>query len=338
MTLSLMSARQTDAEKNFQLRKRRAREGAALSGFGVAAAARIFCLVLFLGLLYAPAARAITVGPAKLEYRTDPGAKIEGKIVIFNEGAEDASFYAAFEKFTEVNGEKKFLRGEPAELANWFKMEKSVTLKAGESKEVPFTIEVPENAPPGGHFAVIWWGTAPPGANQVSIVTRAGILVYLNVSGEVKETGEILSFYSAAGRIAPRLPDFKLRFKNSGNTYLKPQGKVVVKNIFGATVAVFKVNDIGRILLPATEEDLRLSPQFERRPFALGFYRAALSLSWGEKPETGEREYYVLVLPPVPIIVGLAILVLAYFGLRIGIRKYNERIIAKYTASKRQDE
>lgn len=322
MTLSLMSARQIDGDKNIQLTKRRARTGAAL--FGV-----IFLAQFLFG---TPIAKAITVGPAKLEYRADPGEVIQGSIFVINDSSEEQTFYPSFEKFIEVNGEKKFLPGEPTELANWFKMSPSVTLAPKEQKDIPITIEIPSNAPPGGHFAVIWWGNAPPDTKQVSIVTRAGILVYLQVSGEVKESGSLLFFKSLAGRIAARLPDFEVRFKNTGNTYLKPQGKVEVKNILNGTVAVFKVNDIQRILLPDGEESLRLTPQFEKRPFAFGLYHADLNLAWGDKPETLEARYYFLILPWLHILVGAIVLILAYFGVKIGLRKYNRYVIAKYAS------
>lgn len=296
---------------------------------------RIIFLFFTLGavFVYADAAQAITVGPAKLEYSADPGDTIQGSIFVFNDGAETETLYAAFEKFTEVNGEKKFSPGEAVELANWFRMPHKVTLLPKGQENVPFTIEVPKNAPPGGHFAVIWWGNAPPDSGQVSIVTRAGVLVYLRVSGDVRENGELLSFSSLAGRVVTRLPDFEVRFRNGGNTYLKPRGEIAVKNIFGGTIAVFKVNDVGRILLPEGEESLRLSPQFEKRPFALGLYHADLNLAWGEKPETLEKRYYILVLPWIHILGGSVILLLLYFGARFGLRKYNERVIARYASN-----
>lgn len=321
-----MSVRQTDVEISSSLLKRRAGRGAALLGLS-----GLFLLGALL--LDVPAADAITVGPAKLEYRADPGMKLEGKMFIMNDSAQPQTFYPSFEKFTEVEGEKKFVAGEPTELANWFKMPRQITLGPGEQKDIPFVIEVPENAPPGGHFAVVWWGNAPAGGGQVSIVTRAGVLVYLRVSGDVRENGEVVSFTSLAGRVAARLPDFGVRFRNGGNTYLKPAGEVRVKNMFGGITAVFKVNDVGRIILPGGEENLRLSPRFDRRPFALGLYRAELDLSWGEKPETFLGRYYFLVLPWLHLLLGLIVILALYLAAKIGLRKYNQRIIAKYTAS-----
>jgi hypothetical protein len=272
---------------------------------------------------------AVTIGPAKIEYRVDPGAIISDKLLLINEGDKEQTFYAAFEKFTEVNGEKKFLPSEPAELAQWFKMEKSVTLKAGEQKEIPFTIEVPKNAPPGGHFAVIWWGTAPPGG-QVAIVTRAGILVFLQVSGEVNEKGDIAEFSLAKGKFIFKLPDdFVVNFQNQGNTYLKPLGEITIKNIFGSSIAAFKVNFKERIIFPANTQALDIAKKFDKPPFAFGLYKAELALQWGEKGNSGQRGIWFFIFPWKTVLIVIIILAALLFIATKGIKKYNQWIINK---------
>ncbi len=276
---------------------------------------------------------AVTVGPAKIEYKTDPGATISGKLFVVNEGQEARTFYAAFEKFTEVNGQKKFLPSEPAELSEWFKMEKSVSLKAGEQKEIPFTIEVPKNAPPGGHFAVIWWGTAPP-EGQVAIVTRAGILVFLQVSGEVNEKGEVAEFSLAKGKFFVfKLPeDFIVNFKNQGNTYLKPRGEITVKNIFGSTIAAFKVNSKERIIFPENTHLLDVSKKFDKMPFAFGLYKAELALQWGEKQNDIQKNIYLFVFPWKTVLLVVIILAGLLLLATKGIKKYNQWVLKKYSA------
>ena len=295
----------------------------------------IFILIaLAAGLLVLPSeSRAVTVGPAKIEYKADPGDTISGTIFILNEGQEDRIFYAAFEKFTEVDGQKKFLPSEESELANWFKMEKSVSLKAGEQKEIPFTIEVPKNAPPGGHFAVIWWGTAPPDAKQVAIVTRAGILVFLQVSGEVSEKGDVSDFSLAGGKFFVfQLPeDFVVNFKNQGNTYLKPRGEVTIKNIFGSAIAAFKVNSKERIIFPENTQLLDVAKKFDKPPFALGLYKAELTLQWGEKQNDITRTISFIVFPWKTVLIVIIILAALLFVATKGIKKYNQWIVKKYS-------
>ncbi len=140
-------------------------------------------------------ADAITVGPVKLEYSVNPGDTVTGEMFIKNEEKEDRIFYPSLDRFTEQNGNKVFTKDKNL-LADWFHTDASVTLKSGEDKKVPFQLIVPAYAPPGGEFAVIWWGTNPPTSatsseQQVSIQTRAGILMYVNVSGKINNAASI---------------------------------------------------------------------------------------------------------------------------------------------------
>jgi len=296
---------------------------------------RKFCyIILFLTaffLLTFNSSQAVTIGPAKIEYKVDPGATISDKLFIVNDGQETQTFYAAFEKFVVEGGQMKFLASEPAELSQWFKIEKSVTLKAGEQKEIPFTIEVPKNAPPGGHFAVIWWGTGAPNDQNVSIVTRAGILVFLQVSGEVNEKGEVSEFSLLNGKFFVfQLPeDFVVNFKNQGNTYLKPKGEISIKNIFSSTIAAFKVNSKERIILPNNRQLLDVVKKFDKPPFAFGFYKAELTLRWGEKQNDITRNIWFFVFPWKTVLIVVIILLAFFFLATKGIKKYNQWIIKK---------
>ncbi len=297
--------------------------------------ASLFYLFPFLIIVLAAAVPvsvlAVTVGPPKIEYRVDPGTVINDSLLLINESGTQQTFWPAFEKFTEVNGEKSFLPAEPTELASWIKLPKSVTLSPGEQKQIPFTIEVPQNAPPGGHFAVIWWGTASP-EKQVSIVTRAGILVYLQVSGKINESGKLVSFSTENNQFFfVQLPEnFNLRFNNAGNTYLKPQGEILIKNILGQKIANFGVNEINIILLPNDENNLRIAKKFDKPPFALGFYKADLTLRWGDKPESIKKNIWFFVFPWQQVLGGLIVLAVLFFGLKKGIKKYNQWIVSKY--------
>jgi len=297
---------------------------------------RKFCyIILFFWaavfLLTPDSSYAVTVGPSKIEYHADPGTVIKDTLVLINENAIKQTFWSAFEKFTEVNGEKKFLPGEPTELASWFNLPKSVTLKPKEQKQVPFTIEIPKNAPPGGHFAVIWWGTASPDAKEVAIVTRAGILVFLQVSGKINEKGEVIEFSLSNGKFftfkAPE--DFIVNFKNQGNTYLKPRGEILIKNIFGSAIAAFDVNSKERIIFPENSQILDVTKKFDKPPFALGLYRAELTLRWGEKQNDVTRTISFIVFPWKTVLIVVIILAAILFIATKGIKKYNQWIIRR---------
>ncbi|MBI4085094.1 MAG: hypothetical protein HY432_01125 [Candidatus Liptonbacteria bacterium] len=295
-------------------------------------------VILFLSASFFPLdSEALTVGPAKMEFSLDPGNIIEGKLFLMNEGSEARTLYPSFEKFAEVNGAKQFLPGERTDLSSWLKIDGGVYLEAGESKDVPFTLTVPEDAPPGGHFAVIWWGTSPPntqGGQGTAIITRAGILVYLNVSGEIQETAEIGTFDTREGnRLFSRIPeDFNVVFKNTGNVYLKPGGEIRIKNMLGITTAVLSVNKFGAEILPRSQKEIRVAPESVGwKGFGFGYYTADLSLNYGDNmdKQVGAK-VGVFVITWQIILPIILVLFLIFWISTKGIKKYNKRVIEKY--------
>ena len=132
---------------------------------------RIIYIALIVGTLAVPMlTQALTVGPVKLEYSVQPGDTVRGEMIVQNEENIERTFYPSSERFIEVNGEKRFSKDEN-NLSSWFVMQSSITLKPTEQRVIPFTINIPSNADPGGHYAVIWWSTASP---QESPATAGG--------------------------------------------------------------------------------------------------------------------------------------------------------------------
>ena len=129
-----------------------------------------------------------------------------------------------------------------------------------------------------------------------------------------------------------RLPeDFVVNFKNQGNTYLKPQGEIIIKNIFGSTIATFKVNSKERIIFPENTQLLDVAKKFDKMPFALGLYRAELALQWGEKQNDIIRTISFVVFPWKTVLIVIIILAALLFIATKGIKKYNQWILKKYS-------
>lgn len=282
------------------------------------------------GILFFPAfANALTVGPVKLEYSVDPGDVVRGEMIVQNEGAESKTFYPSFEKFTEVDGEKQFTK-EGSDLSTWFSIQSNILLQPAEQKTIPFTISIPQNADPGGHYAVIWWSTASPneGQGQVSIVTRAGVLVYVRVSGNITESGKVVEFNINDSQnffnITPLV--LSLAFENDGNVHLKPVGEFTLRNIFGSNRATLAINQYGLQILPQTSKLLNTEWDPDFKPF--GFYKASYDVSFGELDRRASGSRWVFIFSWIPFlwtIFGILVVILFPFG----IKRYNKWIIEK---------
>lgn len=284
----------------------------------------LFCITLSLPF----SAGAITIGPAKLELEADPGDILTGEISLLNETDKAGTFYIFFEKFIEKDGQRVFLSDEESLIGEWIEIPESVFLAAGERKKVSFAIRVPENAPPGGHFAVAWWTTVPPDMETgVGVAVRAGILIFLRVSGEVTEEAEIL--YSPKQTIVGSLPlGFNVTFKNLGNVHLKPLGNIVIRDLFGRTKAQIPINSQRFNVLP--ESQRIFAAEWQEEEIFFGPYRATLELSYGsDESKEFKKTALVWVLPWILVLLIVLSLIVIILVIIKGIPKYNRWVIER---------
>ncbi|MDQ3076931.1 MAG: hypothetical protein M3Q63_02685 [bacterium] len=299
-------------------------------------------------------AEALTISPARIEVDGDPGKTIEGKFFLVNEQEDTRTYFSSAENF-EAQGESgtpNFIQSDSG-LASWIAVQKEVTLNKGEQKEVPFTITIPQNAEAGGHFAAIFLSTTPitPGEGELSVGAKIGTLILLRVSGDVKEGGGILDFTTQNGKrvfVAPPI-NFIYRFKNDGNDRVRPEGNVVIKNLFGMTKRTIDANSSQGNILPGSTRKFDVlwnntaegqqveslpkgffaAARYEFKNFAFGPYSANLLLSYGNNNIQASESFRFFAFPwhlLVITVFGLVILLLLFTVL---LRKYNRWIISK---------
>src|ERR1035437_8595172 len=155
-----------------------------------------FFAIIVLGLcFYSPSAQALTLTPTRFEIRGNPGDVLTESMTLINENTDTETFYSSYSNF-EAQGET----GTPTfvapkdDLGTWITTNTFLTVAPRQQIIVPFKVTIPKNAEPGGHFAVIFWGTTQPGQTGVSIGSKTGILVLLSVNGNVKQDAGLLGF------------------------------------------------------------------------------------------------------------------------------------------------
>lgn len=287
---------------------------------------KLFALI-FLSIIIVNFANALTVGPAKIEFTANPGETLTFNLFIRNDSDWDERYYIVVEGFTDVQGERKFFENPPEK--DWVVIqEKEIFLKSKDDIQIPVKINIPESAPPGGHFLAIWAGTGAPKkeAGQVGIAARVGSLVFINIRGNAIYKATISKF--DAKRIVWNFPvKFSYLIKNKGNTYITPRGFIDIKNIFGKDVASLPINPRGLQILPNTEKTLET--EWDGK-FAFGIYKAVFNMNYGENNSLNFN-YWFIFLNVGYLILLLALIIFFVFILPILIRKYNAYIIRKYS-------
>lgn len=294
-----------------------------LSGYGVAVAC-----VLFLGAHFGTGtARAealpktsLAISPPLFELSANPGDTLSHEIRVDNLIDKTLSLKIDRKDFVAMGEEgQAVLTDKPTRysLSSWIHTaDDSFSLRQHASKTVKFTIRVPENAEPGGHFGSVVFKTVPKkdgGTSGLAIGQEIGALILLKVAGEVKEDGRILSFKPRSSIIEAAPLTFETRFENTGNVQVVPSGTITVTDLFGRKLGDAHVES--RTVLPGSVRKIATGWEGELWP---GWYTATVSLGYGTKGQlvTASTSFFVfpykIILPVLAILAIIA--TLAYRG------------------------
>ena len=284
---------------------------------------------------------ALTISPARVELSADPGQSISDTIELYNDEPSERTYFISTQNFTAdgETGAPSFI-GNADDLATWIQTMERVTVQPQERKLIGYTIKVPKNAKPGGHFAAIFFSTSDANENsQMMIGGRVGALVLLSVSGEVKESAGINSFMTEGGSFFASIPiKFSYWFNNMGGNRIKPLGTIVIKNVFGFEVASFSANPKSGNVLPNSMRKFNSQWGSDRsegvsdfiweyKNFHLGYYTAVLNLTYGDgKQATSEYSFFVVPWHLVVVLPGIVLLVILA---RTALKRYNKWVIAQ---------
>lgn len=207
-------------------------------------------------------------------------------------------------------------------LASW------VTLTTNNQRLAPkktgvinVLIEVPADAMPGGHYAIITHqpmiGGQKTDANSISGITqRVGSILYVTVEGPVNESAFIHDF-----KFKPNIAEFgPMHFyysiENQSDIHLKPQASVEIRNLFKQKVATIQV------------EQNNIFPGSQRAftgvwPVTWGFgpYEATLTVLYGSESKVAVATTTVWLLP-LSVIIAVLILILALITGGIVIKRH----------------
>jgi uncharacterized membrane protein len=282
-------------------------------------------LLITLGISLINFSYAVTIAPAKVEFNVNPGEEIKFSIYTRNDGEAAGELYSIVKGFTEDEAGTKIWIEDAPEI-EWVKIPEKVSAPPGEMIEVPVVINVPQDAPPGGHFLAIGFGTMPAKqkGSGISIGVNVLSLVYINVSGNRIDKISVSEFN--AKKVYFGFPvKFAYKIKNEGNTYVRPTGDVEISNAFGRLVANLKVNERELQILPG--KDKVLENEWKTN-FAFGPYKAKFNINYGlNQSKNLFFNYWFFVFPIKAIIIALALIIFVFFILPRLVRKYNEYII-----------
>lgn len=287
--------------------------------------------------------QALEIAPPVLNIRADPGEVVKTKISLRDVSTSPLVVRNQINDFVAAgeDGTPKLLLdankdASPYSLKDWVQPLAELTIQPKEVNQLPVTIRVPKNAAPGGYYAVIRFTATPPGLDTtgVSLSASLGTLILLRVNGDAKEKVEVEQFSATKNGEKNWLFEsapitFLTRLKNSGNLHQQPTGQVAIKDMFGNSVANVNVNLNRNNILPGSirkfEQPLDSSVIGDK--FLFGRYTADLKLTYGSKGESLVSTTSFWVIPYRLIGFAIILIIIAFVLIRIGLRRYNERVI-----------
>lgn len=311
----------------------------------------ILSAVLSINILFAPfVSKAITaegvgVSPAYPKpdvkgsdvwfvYNLDRGESVTDYIKLVNVSSEKTMKVKLYPVDAVITSQGVFGpldEADPREdIGAWIKISESeVNLAPQETRIIPFTLTIPEDASVGDHLGAIiaekgeLKPTEQPG---LTIKTRVGIRVWNTVPGEIVKKLQILNVaWEIRNKKLSQKPTtlekiktalglnkegfFKFELKNEGNVHLMPKANIEITDIFGGWVATIEGASLGTAPLSRTiNSQVKLE-----KPVLFGWLRAEITILYGDDQTTTTQKSFWIV-PWTILFFAVMLIIILVFG------------------------
>lgn len=211
-------------------------------------------------------------------------------------------------------------------LAHWIELsDTDQIVPAGGSQTISVVIRVPDNALPGGRYAMIMHeprsGSDAAVKNgetngQTGVTQRVGTLVYLRVAGQVKEEAFLRNISIPSFQEFGPVP-IKFSVENLSDIHIAPVSTVVIKDIFGLQKG--KIDVPSQNIFPYTMREFTTNWD---RVWGFGRYTAEISVEYGEAHQVLTQSVGFWLIP-VKLLLALLVLLLASIGIGVSVRRHH---------------
>ena len=293
----------------------------------------------------------LTVVPPKQEVLINPGEHFSTSVKFLNQGDSPVTGSLTVLDFVVQDdvGTPLFLDNPqvvgtteiPAQYsaAKWIKVpQNEIGIVAKGNVEIPITIDVPENAAPGGRYAAVLFQPTgsltlgnPTSAQETPIAIRIASLIYIRVAGPIVESATVTKFegptFLEYGPVA-----LTAKILNQGNYHISPQGDVTLKDVFGRVVAKSKLDT--RNIFPGTS---RVYTNEVGQKLMIGKFTTTLNATYGDTGNLLTANFVMWVLPwRIMLAILLALIIIALTGTMWykRIKKREEKLVEELKEEK----
>lgn len=291
----------------------------------------VFFLFSFLGnKVSAASSMALTATPVRLgddfSISLSPGEKKQVQVKVRNGSSDPVILQSSAIDFVVGDDGATPLVVDKIQSNNRWSLASWLTLAPAENKlaseemaTVNVLIEVPKDALPGGHYAMIYHSpineVKPEDSSSGSgISQRVGTLLYVVVKGPINEEAYINRFdwpkFLENGPVK-----FSLNIDNQSDIHISAKPVLKIYNLFGKEVANIELES--KNIFPKSERSFLGSWD---RIWGFGYYKAVVEAAYGSQGQVVTAVSSLFMIP-VKIILLVLILVLIGVTLFLSIQK-----------------
>ncbi len=278
--------------------------------------------------------KSLGYAPVSQELQINPGDSYTEKITIWHQAQSDMEYGITIRGFKQIEDHPgtAVLLSEEEEMnsrssaGSWFHTEtERIVVPPNHNYELNYLIEVPEDIASGEYYAQIFFHT-----DQQGVDDTGAVMTYSNIAGgptflirtgdEMDEEISLLEFKSALKFYEKPEISLSTSVENIGNVHLKPNGIIVLTNMFGQELASIEFNPSRRALI--RESIATYTTEWESNylltddgKLAVGPITAELTLYYksespGYHPITSETEFWIIQWKLALAILGLIIAII----------------------------
>ncbi|MFC1711693.1 hypothetical protein ACFLZ1_03855 [Patescibacteria group bacterium] len=286
----------------------------------------LFAVLFLTPKISAQSSITLTAIPPRVEIKALPGETVQQTIKIRNDTDTELVTASEIKDFIVIDDSGTPMPVEEDvsgrwSLTSWVSMApvKNI-LQPKEIAVIHLVITVPEDALPGGHYAMVLHEPSKEGllnsGSSAEISQKVGTLVYLMVEGPITEKAELVKFtpdkyFKEYGPV-----DFEALIRNLSDIHIRPITNIAVYNMLGQNSALLNLDEVN--IFPFKTRSFQ--SQFPGK-WHLGRYKAVLTAGYGTQGNKLTGVLYFWIIPWKLIL--LLVLVLLLVGLVYW--KYNKK-------------
>lgn len=190
----------------------------------------------------------------------EPGTTISRRVEVSNttNAALRVSTYAAAAKITDgsfIGEAEKTVN----DLSSWTTLSQTgYDIAANSSVITTVTLTIPTDAAPGEQYAVVWAEASTPGENNVKLVNRVGIRMYIAVLGDNPPPSSFTVDTMTAQRDAEGKAVVLAQVHNTGGRAIDLSGTLSLSSVAGTLTAGPYDVKLGTTLAPGQSEPVKV--------------------------------------------------------------------------------